>query len=241
MGAVLRGAYKVELQTVQGSRRGVLYAYDSKLLGGNSAFGYVGTFRESADGDISVELSVQRHRQDPNFKPMLDIDRLTLRLTGRAGDETLSFKGHADELPDVTFAMAMTPITEEGATPPVAGGPNALANGLYALEAEMFDGTRGGGNAGVLILLDGVVRGGDGSFGYVGSYTSGNGRWRGEAIVREHSPTYGNRLLFGGRGADVGIGYSGSYNEAGGTIECMAVSGKRSIRYGARMRKLADG
>ena len=78
------------------------------------------------------------------------------------------------------------------------------------LKLEMFDGISGGGNAGVLVLLDGSMRGGDGSFGYIGSYTSGNGRWKGEAIVREHSPSYGHRLLFGG-GREVGIGYSGTY------------------------------
>lgn len=241
MGVTLRGLYKVEMQTARGSRRGVVYAYDGKLLGGNSAFGYVGTFHNVGGGEVAIDISVQRHREDPNFRPLLDIDRLTLRLRGKPGDEASRFEGQADELPDMTFALTMTPISEEGATPPIASGPGSLTNGLYALDAEMFDGVRGGGNAGVLVLLDGTMRGGDGTFGYVGSYTSADGRWKGGAIVREHTPTYGNRLLFGGRGGEVGIGYSGTYDEAGGTLECMAVAGSRSIRYGAVMKKLADG
>lgn len=239
MGVTLRGLYKVEMGTVHGSRRGVVYAYDDKLLGGNSAFAYVGAFQELDGGEVSVEISVQRHREDPNFRPLLDIDRLTLRLRGRSDGEAFRFEGQAVELADMAFTLVMTPISEEGATPPMAAGPNPLTNGLYALDAEMFDGVRGGGNAGVLVLLDGKMRGGDGSFGYVGSYTSADGRWKGEALVREHSPTYGNRLLFGGR--EVGIGYSGTYNDAGGTLQCMALNGKRSIRYGGVMKKLADG
>lgn len=239
-GVTLRGLYKVEMQTTRGSRRGVLYAYGGKLLGGNSAFGYVGAFHDLGGGEVSVELTVQRHREDPNFRPFLDIERVTLKLKGGPSGEVFRVEGHAEELPDTAFTLLMTPISEDGATPPMAVGPHPLTNGLYALDAEMFDGTRGGGNAGVLVLLDGTMRGGDGSFGYVGAYTSANGRWKGEAIVREHTPTYGNRRLFGA-GHEVGIGYSGSYDDSGGAIECMAVAGKRSIRYGAVMKKLADG
>lgn len=238
MGAMLRGLYKVEMQTVRGLRRGVLYAYDGKLLGGNSAFGYVGNYRDRG-GTVSAEIVMRRHREDPNFRPLLDMDRVTLRLSGVPSGEAFRFEGHAEEMPDLAFTLTLSPISEDGASPPKPAGPNPLANGLYALDAEMFDGTRGGGNAGVLVLLDGTMRGGDGSFGYVGSYTSANGRWEGEAIVREHSPTFGNRILFGG-GGEVGIGYSGTYNEAGGKLECMALNGRRSIRYGAVMKKLAD-
>ena len=235
---MLRGLYKVEMQTIGGSRRGVVYAYDQKLLGGNSAFSYVGAFQNLVGGEISVEILVQRHREDPNFRSLLDIDRLTLQLKGWPSGEAFRFEGGAQELPDTAFVLIMTPISEESAIPPMTVGPNPLANGLYALDAEMFDGIAGGGNAGVLVLLDGTMRGGDGSFGYIGSYTSGDGRWKGEAVVREHSPTHGNRLLFGGR--EVGIGYSGTYSGEGGQLQCMALNGKRSIRYGAVMKKLAD-
>ena len=238
MNPILRGLYKVELQTTGGSRRGVLYAFDHKLLGGNSAFAYVGTFETHSDGGVSVDVSMRRHREDPNFRSFLDIDRATLRFRGQLNGKAFHLDGHADEWPGVAFTLLMAPISEEADMPPMAVGPNPLANGLYALEAEMFDGTHGGGNAGVLVLLDGKMRGGDGSFGYFGSYTSGNGRWKGEAVVREHSPSYGNRLLFGGR--DVGIGYSGTYNDEGGKLQCMAMAGKRSIRYGAVMKKLAS-
>ena len=43
---MLQGLYKVEMHTVHGSRRGVLYCYDGKMLGGNSAFAFIGTYQE---------------------------------------------------------------------------------------------------------------------------------------------------------------------------------------------------
>ena len=49
---MLQGLYKVEMRTVHGSRRGVLYVYDGKMMGGNSGFAFVGTYRESDSGEV---------------------------------------------------------------------------------------------------------------------------------------------------------------------------------------------
>ena len=43
---MLEGLYKVEMRTVHGSRRGILYVCDGKMLGGSSAFVYVGAYRQ---------------------------------------------------------------------------------------------------------------------------------------------------------------------------------------------------
>ena len=48
---------------------------------------------------------------------------------------------------------------------------------------------------------------GDAFFDYVGAYSSSNGRWKGELINHEHTPTRGERPLLGGRD-EVGIGFS---------------------------------
>jgi hypothetical protein len=48
--------------------------------------------------------------------------------------------------------------------------PGMIRNGLYALSVEMQDGIEGG-DAGVIVLRDGTLRGGDSHFYYVGSYT----------------------------------------------------------------------
>ena len=44
-GVMLQGLYKVEMHTVHGSRRGVIYAYDGKMMGGNSALAFIGTYQ----------------------------------------------------------------------------------------------------------------------------------------------------------------------------------------------------
>ena len=114
---MLKGLYKVEMYTVHGSRRGVLYCYDGKMMGGNSAFGFVGTFEESADGEVSAEMSTIRHYCDPNFQPLLKTDTITLLLTGRRQGEQYHFQGGTPQLPGVAFNSVMTPISEEAAPP----------------------------------------------------------------------------------------------------------------------------
>ena len=61
----------------------------------------------------------------------------------------------------------------------------------------MLDGIDGG-NTGVVLLRDGAMRGGDAYFDYQGSYASSNGKWKGELINHEHTPSEAARLLFGG-------------------------------------------
>ena len=102
----------------------------------------------------------------------------------------------------------------------------------------MLDGIDGG-NTGVVILHDGKMRGGDAYFDYVGAYASANGRWRGELVSHEHTPSQGARPVFGGY--EVGIGFSGTYAEEGAAAEAVALAGKRSIRFSAVLKKLADG
>ena len=88
------------------------------------------------------------------------------------------------------------------------------------------------------VLLE-KMRGGDAFFDYIGSYASANGRWRGELVNHEHTPSQGERPVFGGY--EVGIGFSGTYTEEGAVAEAVALAGKRSIRFSAVLKKLADG
>jgi hypothetical protein len=147
------------------------------------------------------------------------------------------FEGGAAQLPGVIFNSVMTPISEEAAPPAGANGAGGIANGLYSLHIRMLDGIDGG-NTGVMVLHDGRIRGGDAFFDYIGSYTSANGRWKGELINHEHTPSQGERPVFGGH--EVGIGFSGSYTADGAVGEATALAGKRSIRFSAVLKKLAD-
>jgi len=230
-----QGLYKVEMHTVHGSRRGVLYVYDGKMMGGNSAFAFIGTYREFEDGEILADISSLRHNEDPKFQPLFKTDRITLSLRGRRQGEQYFFEGGTTQLPRVAFNSVMTPISEAAAPPVVAAGKSGIGNGLYSIHIRMLDGIDGG-NTGVMVLHDGRIRGGDAFFDYIGSYTSANGRWKGELVNHEHTPSQGERPLFGGH--EVGIGFSGTYTDEGAVAEATALAGKRSIRFSAVLKKL---
>jgi hypothetical protein len=234
---VLQGLYKVEMHTVHGSRRGVVYAYDGKMLGGNSAFAFIGTYQESGSGDVSVDISTLRHNDDPKFQPLLKADEIRLTLGGRQRGEQYFFEGGTAQLPGIAFSAVMTPIGEEITLPALSAGEGGIKNGLYSIHIRMLDGIDGG-NTGVMVLRDGRIHGGDAFFNYFGSYSSANGRWKGELVNHEHTPNRGERALFGGY--EVGIGFSGTYTDEGAVAEATALAGKRSIRFSAVMRKMAE-
>jgi hypothetical protein len=112
-----------------------------------------------------------------------------------------------------------------------------MKNGLYSLRIEMLDGVQGA-NTGVMVLRDGEILGGDSFFYYVGSYTFADGKWKGEILNREHTKTFGERPVFGGK--EVSIGFSGTYTDDGAEGSATALAGKRSIRFNAVFRFLAD-
>jgi hypothetical protein len=223
---MLNGLYKVEVQSAHGSGRGVAVARDGKIFGGNAAFAFAGHHQESG-GDIALEISVLLRNEDLNFKPVPGAGRIALQ--GRREAEQYIFEGS-------TIKAVMTAISEEAAPPAGVNGADGIGNGLYSLNIRMLDGVDSG-NTGLMVLHDGSIRGGDAFFDYVGAYSSANGRWKGELINHEHTPTHGARPLFGGR--EVGIGFTGTYNDEGAEGEAVALAGKRSIRFKAVLRKLA--
>jgi len=234
---MLEGLYKVEMHTVHGSRRGILYVYDGKMMGGNSAFAFIGTYQVSGSGEILVDISTLRHNEDPNFQPLFKTDKIMLSLKGRQRGQQYHFEGGSTQLPGVAFNSVMTRISEEAAPPVLSSGKDGIKDGLYSIHIRMLDGIDGG-NTGVMVLHDGRIRGGDAFFGYIGSYTSANGRWKGELVNQEHTPSQGERPVFGGY--EVGIGFSGSFTDEGAVAEATALAGKRSIRFSAVLKKLAE-
>jgi hypothetical protein len=81
------GLYKVEMHTVHGSRRGVLYVHEGTMMGGNSAFAFMGTYRDCENGEVLVDISAIRHNDDPSYQPLLKTDNITLSLKGRPQGE----------------------------------------------------------------------------------------------------------------------------------------------------------
>ena len=233
---MLEGLYKVEMHTVHGSRRGVLYFYDGKMMGGSSAFAFIGTYTETPSGEVLANMFTLRHNEDPSFQPLLKTDIVTLTLKGRQRGEQYYFEGDAPQLPGVAFYAAITPIRGEGTPPVTPVGPGGISNGLYSIHIRMLDGIDGG-NTGVMMLHDGRIHGGDAYFDYIGSYTSVDGRWKGELVNHEHTPSIGERPIFGGY--EVGIGFSGTYTDDGAVAEATALVGKRSVRFSAVLKKMA--
>ena len=108
-----------------------------------------------------------------------------------------------------------------------------IRNGLYSLAAVSIDGmdVEVGG---VLILRDGQIRGGDSFVFYTGTYECSDGKWIGEMISQEHTPTTRPMAERVQR-----IGFSGTYDDAGAEADATAVVGKQRIRYDAVLRLLA--
>jgi len=230
---LLEGFYKVRFQLNAAVGRSVMYARDGKMLGGNSAFAHIGTYREEADGAVAIEIKTVRHNPDPNYRAMAGTDDATLLARGRPDGDLYRFEGGLKELPGAVFSSVMTPIEEEAI--PIAGGVGeaGIVNGLYSIHIRMLDGVDGG-LTGVMLLNDGRILGGDASFYYLGTYTSENGRWKGQILNQEHTPARGENPVFGGH--EVGIGFSGTCDSEGALLDATALAGKRSLRLTAVLK-----
>ena len=115
-----------------------------------------------------------------------------------------------------------------------------MKNGLYSIHIYMLDGVRGR-DSGVILLRDGQLISGGPYFWSIGSYTVGNGTWKGELATNQHTefPDPFVRPLFGGQ--EVTSGFTGTFtdNEAevyGTTL----VGGSRSMSFRATLKRLAD-
>ena len=226
------GFYTVRFQVNDAVGRSVMYVRDGKMLGGNSAFAHIGTYEEVGN-EIVIEVKTVRHNPDPNFRAMAGTDDATLSARGWAEGKLYRFEGSLNVLPGAVFKSVMTPVEEQPL--PIAGGVSegGAVNGLYSLQLRMLDGIDGG-LTGVMLLNNGHILGGDAFFYYLGTYTSANGRWRGQILNQEHTPARGENPVFGGH--EVGIGFSGTCDEEGAQLEATALAGKRSLRLNAVLK-----
>jgi hypothetical protein len=227
------GFYTVRFQLNEAVGRSVMYARDGRMLGGNSAFAHIGSYQEAADGEVVIEVKTVRHNPDPRFPAMAGQDDATLSARGGPDGDLFRFVGSLDVTPGAVFKAALTPVEEQPL--PIAGGvgEGGIVNGLYSIHLRMLDGVDGG-LTGVMLLNNGRILGGDAFFYYIGSYTSENGRWKGQILNQEHTPAGGENPIFGGH--QVGIGFSGTCDEEGAQLEATALAGKRSLRLSAELK-----
>jgi len=229
---VFGGFYTVRFQLGEAQGRSVMYVRDGRMLGGNSAFAHIGTYEEIGD-EIAIVVRTVRHNPDPNFPAMAGTDDATLLARGRRDGDLFRFEGALRELPGVPFQSVMTPIEEQPL--PIAGGvgEGCIRNGLYSIRIRTLDGVEGG-LTGVMLLNDGRILGGDACFYYLGTYSSEDGRWKGQILNQEHTRANGDNTIFGGH--EVGIGFSGSCDADGASWEATALVGKRSLRLTATLK-----
>ena len=230
---MLGGFYTVRFQLGEAVGRSVMYAHGGKLLGGNSAFAHIGTYEDQGGDEVAIVVNTVRHNPDLNYRAMAGTDDATLFARGRPDGPRYRFEGRLRELPNVPFQSVMTPIEEQPL--PIAGGvrEGGAVNGLYSIHLQMLDGIDGS-LTGVMLLNNGRILGGDAFFYYLGSYTSENGRWKGQIVNQEHTPARGQNPIFGGR--EVGIGFSGTCTEDGAMLDATALAGKRSLRLTAVLK-----
>jgi len=228
------GFYTVRFQLGEAAGRSVMYARDGKMLGGNSAFCHIGTYQELGD-EIAIEVSTVRHNPDPSYRAMAGTDDATLFARGGPDPDggVYRFARRLRELPDVPFQSVLTPVEEQPI--PIAGGvgEGGIINGLYSIHLRTLDGVDGG-LTGVMLLNNGRILGGDAFFYYLGTYTSENGRWKGQILNQEHTPAKNENAVFGGH--EVGIGFSGTCTNEGAMLDATALAGKRSLRLNAVLK-----
>ncbi|MEN3350306.1 MAG: hypothetical protein V7632_3941 [Bradyrhizobium sp.] len=230
--ALLNGLYKVEYGINGAFGRSIMCMHDGRMLGGNSAFAHLGTYQE-AGGEIAAEVITERHNDDPHYKPLMGADVTVIKVRGRTEGSTILLEGRADAMPDGVFWANLAPLDDEALPPRGAVGPGGIVNGLYSIQIRALDGVDAG-LSGVMLLMDGRILGGDAYFYYLGSYSSADGRWKGEIVNQEHTPARGENPVFGGH--EVGIGFSGACEGDRAELEGIALAGKRSLRLGATLR-----
>ena len=229
---MLDGLYKVEYGVADAFGRSIMCMHKGKLLGGNSAFAHLGTYRFEGD-EIIGEVITERHNDDPHYKPLMGTDVAAISVRGRTNSNGVRFEGNAAPRPGALFWADLTKLDDEALPPKGEVGQGGIINGLYSIHIRTLDGIDGG-LSGVMLLIDGRILGGDAFFYYLGSYSSADGRWKGEIVNQEHTPAKGENPVFGGH--EVGIGFSGTCSERGAELEAIALAGKRSLRLTATLR-----
>jgi hypothetical protein len=233
MVALQEGLYKCEYWAGGAVGRSVMCVHAGQLLGGNSGFAHIGSY-VTRDGETTAEIETRRHNEDTNYRPLIGQDVATISLKGGMIDGQYRFEGTSPQLPPGTiFRSRMWAMETELAAVAGAVGEGGIANGLYSIHIRALDGVDGG-LTGVTLLREGRILGGDAFFYYVGTYTSANGRWKGEMLNQEHTPAKGEVPVFGGY--EVGIGFAGTCDDTGADLQATALAGKRSLRLTAALK-----
>jgi hypothetical protein len=114
-----------------------------------------------------------------------------------------------------------------------------MKNGLYSVHVHMLDGVKGR-DSGVLILRHGTMIGGGPYFWSSGSYTVGNGTWKGHFRTNQHTGFADPfvRSLLGEQ--EVTSGFSGTFADDRAEVFGTTLAGNRSLSFRATLKKLLE-
>jgi hypothetical protein len=92
------GFFKSEFRVNEAVGRSVSYVRDGKLLGGNSGFAHIGSYRFEGD-TIAVEVTSRRHNFGADFQSLLGQDISTVHVKGQALGDAFHFEGGSPQMP----------------------------------------------------------------------------------------------------------------------------------------------
>src|SRR5882672_1335533 len=90
--------FKSEFRVNDAIGRSVSYVRDGKLLGGNSGFAHIGSYRFEGDM-IAVEVTSRRHNFGAAHQSLLGQDVSTIDVRGQAVGDAFHFEGGSPQMP----------------------------------------------------------------------------------------------------------------------------------------------
>lgn len=101
---MFEGFWTVVFQASTDVGAGVVSIKGDRIVGGDSAFKYIGTLNEEGDSSVSGEINVSRHsNQLPSVIPGLD--NYTLIVAGSAVGNDFTLNGTVKDHPGVALAI----------------------------------------------------------------------------------------------------------------------------------------
>jgi len=107
------------------------------------------------------------------------------------------------------------------------------------MNMNMLDGVHGR-DSGIVVLRDGHIFGGGPYFWSVGTYTVGDGTWKGDLTTNQHTPLADPFLRPLSGGQEVNSGFSGTFSGDQAEVFGTALVGTRSLGFHVTLKWLAD-
>jgi len=178
--------------------------------------------------DVAATTTIQ-------FQPLFKTDRSSLALKGRQQGDQYFFEGDTTQLPAHSLILSDEPRLAKGCAIRPSVGQRGISHGLYSIHIRMLDGIT------AAIPVSRCCNDG----GYAAAtatstcrlLTGANGRWKGELVNHEHTPSQGERPVFAVRGSV--SAFPAPTRRRARPAEATALVGKRSIRSARCWKKLA--